>query len=127
VLNVASHGRPFPVPQIYFKNQVPAPGRAHPAHLPLHEVLKIVIDSFTSATERHIEVRHACFFAAWLALPRICVLTCALQVGDGLEMYIVLAKGRTLQSMGVDAQAQEVSARPDGERVFVLRRDLKKD
>jgi hypothetical protein len=43
--------------QIYFKNQTPAPGKVHPTHLPLHEVLALVIDSFTSATERHIEVR----------------------------------------------------------------------
>ena len=43
--------------QIYFKNQKAAPGTAHPAHLPLPDVLSIVIDSFTSATERHIEVR----------------------------------------------------------------------
>ncbi len=42
--------------QIYFKNQTPAPGTSHPAHLPLTDVLALVIDSFTSATERHIEV-----------------------------------------------------------------------
>ena len=44
--------------QIYFKNQVPPPGVAggHPTHLPLDRVLSIVTDSFTSATERHIEV-----------------------------------------------------------------------
>jgi hypothetical protein len=42
--------------QIYFKNQVAAAGMTHPAHLPLSDVLSIVIDSFTSATERHIEV-----------------------------------------------------------------------
>ena len=46
-----------PDAQIYFKNQKAAPGTAHPAHLPLPDVLSIVIDSFTSATERHIEVR----------------------------------------------------------------------
>ncbi|KZV67924.1 N-terminal nucleophile aminohydrolase [Peniophora sp. CONT] len=95
--------QPFLDNQIYFKNQVAPPGQAHPTHLPLQEVLNIVIDSFTSATERHIEV------------------------GDGLEMYIVVAKGRSLQSMGMNIDAQEVSARPDGERVFVVRRDLKKD
>lgn len=43
--------------KIYFKNQTPAQGSPHPAHLPLPDVLSIVIDSFTSATERHIEVR----------------------------------------------------------------------
>lgn len=45
------------VSQIYFKNQAPPQGSAHPAHLPLRHVLQLVIDSFTSATERHIEVR----------------------------------------------------------------------
>jgi hypothetical protein len=39
-------------------------------------------------------------------------------------MYIVIAKGSSLQP-GIDAQ--EVSTRTDGERVFVVRRDLKKD
>lgn len=52
-----------------------------------------------------------------------------IQVGDGLEMYIVLAKGKAPQ--GLDsikgAQVQELSTRSDGERVFVLRRELKKD
>jgi hypothetical protein len=42
--------------QIYFKNQTPAPGTAHPVHLALEDVLALVIDSFTGATERHIEV-----------------------------------------------------------------------
>ena len=46
--------------QIYFKNQTPARGVSHPAHLLLPDVLSIVIDSFTSATERHIEV---CFYS----------------------------------------------------------------
>ena len=45
------------VRQIYFKNQKAAAGQTHPTHLPLSDVLAIVIDSFTSATERHIEVR----------------------------------------------------------------------
>ena len=47
------------VRQIYFKNQKAAAGQTHPTHLPLSDVLAIVIDSFTSATERHIEVRLA--------------------------------------------------------------------
>ena len=42
--------------QIYFKNQTPAPGTSFPKHLPLPTVLSLVIDSFTGATERHIEV-----------------------------------------------------------------------
>lgn len=49
----------FFVLQIYFKNQTPAPGASFPKHLPLFTVLSLVIDSFTGATERHIEV---CFF-----------------------------------------------------------------
>lgn len=43
--------------QIYFKNQQPIPGGPpHPVHLPLSRVIALVTDSFTSATERHIEV-----------------------------------------------------------------------
>ena len=41
--------------QIYFKNQT----GEHPTHLPLPHVLQLVTDSFTGATERHIEVRAA--------------------------------------------------------------------
>ena len=48
--------------QIYFKNQQSPAGSSHPVHLPLPDVLSIVIDSFTSATERHIEVGHLLFF-----------------------------------------------------------------
>ncbi|KAJ3518189.1 hypothetical protein NLJ89_g35 [Agrocybe chaxingu] len=89
---------------IYFKNQTPAPGTAFPKHLPLSTVLPLVIDSFTSATERHIEV------------------------GDGLEIYIVLSKGSTaLQSLQTIRGIQELTATNDGERVFVIRRELKKD
>src|ERR1700722_17256759 len=47
----------FEIVQIYFKNQAPAPGTSHARHLPLREVVSIVIDSFTGATERHIDVR----------------------------------------------------------------------
>ena len=46
----------LPSRQIYFKNQQSPAGSSHPVHLPLQDVLSIVIDSFTSATERHIEV-----------------------------------------------------------------------
>ncbi|TFK48820.1 N-terminal nucleophile aminohydrolase [Heliocybe sulcata] len=95
--------QPFLDNQIYFKNQQPAPGTAHPAHLPLPHVLSLVIDSFTGATERHIEV------------------------GDGLEIYVVLAKGRDLSGLEGFAGLQEVSSRSDGERIFVIRRELKKD
>jgi 20S proteasome subunit beta 6 len=63
-----------------------------------------VTDSFTSATERHIEV------------------------GDGLEMYVVLARGRGTQGLEGIAGIQEISTNStDSERVFVVRRDLKKD
>jgi hypothetical protein len=47
------------LPQIYFKNQIAAPGTSFPKHLPLTDVVSLVTDSFTSATERHIEVRHS--------------------------------------------------------------------
>lgn len=76
-------------------------------------------DSFTSATERHIEV------------------------GDGLEIYIILAKGKTLAGLGLDGvkglsevtptvddsdgSASEGESVSEGERIFVLRRELKKD
>ncbi|PBK67225.1 N-terminal nucleophile aminohydrolase [Armillaria solidipes] len=95
--------QPFLDNQIYFKNQTPAPGTSHPAHLPLTDVLALVIDSFTSATERHIEV------------------------GDGLEMYVVLAKGSPLQGLELVQGVQEMSSTTDGERVFIVRRNLKRD
>jgi len=95
--------QPFLDNQIYFKNQTAAPGFSHPAHLPLPDVLSIVIDSFTSATERHIEV------------------------GDGLEMYIVLAQGRTLPETVTGLLPEELPSKGDGQKVFLLKRDLKKD
>lgn len=49
-------------PQIYFKNQTAPSGSAHPTHLPLAHVLSLVIDSFTSATERHIEVSYYYYY-----------------------------------------------------------------
>jgi len=95
--------QPFLDNQIYFRNQTPAPGTSHPTHLPLPDVLSIVIDSFTSATERHIEV------------------------GDGLEMYVVLAKGRSTEELSSIRGAQELTTRADGDRMFIVRRELKKD
>jgi 20S proteasome subunit beta 6 len=50
-----------------------------------------------------------------------------IQVGDGLEMYVVLAKGRTLQGLEGIKGMQELTTTDDGERVFVVRRELKKD
>jgi len=96
--------QPFLDNQIYFKNQTPAPGTPFLKHLPLPTVLSLVIDSFTGATERHIEV------------------------GDGLEIFVVLAKNsNSLQSLQGYAGVQEVTTNEDGERVFVIRRELKKD
>ncbi|KAF8516452.1 nucleophile aminohydrolase [Hysterangium stoloniferum] len=95
--------QPFLDNQIYFKNQTPALGTSHPTHLPLRHVLELVIDSFTSATERHIEV------------------------GDGLEIYIVLARGRGLHGLESLTRFEELTTHGDGERLFVVHRDLKKD
>ncbi|KAJ6467189.1 20S proteasome subunit [Mycena vitilis] len=83
--------QPFLDNQIYHKNQTPQPGSAHPTHLPLPHVLSLVIDSFTSATERHIEV------------------------GDGLE---ILDKVQGIT---------EVANIAGGERMFAIRRNLKRD
>jgi len=95
--------QPFLDNQIYFKNQQAAVGQSHPLHLPLSDVLAIVIDSFTSATERHIEV------------------------GDGLEIYVVLAKGTSAQGLDSVRGMSELTANSDGDRVFLIRRELKKD
>jgi len=98
--------QPFLDNQIYFKNQTPVLGTAHPTHLPLRHVVELVIDSFTSATERHIEV------------------------GDSLEMYIVLARGRSLAGLEGLKGVKELTsagAAGDGERLFVLRKELKRD
>lgn len=108
-----------PLWKIYYKNQKPSADAPFPVHLPLSHVLSIVTDSFTSATERHIEV------------------------GDGLEIYLILAKGKTLSGLGLesvrgmseitstsedsDGSASEGETFSEGERVFVIRRDLKKD
>ncbi|KAG9108151.1 Proteasome subunit beta type-6 [Ceratobasidium sp. 392] len=92
--------QPFLDNQIYFKNQQ----GAHPQHLPLPHVLALVTDSFTSATERHIEV------------------------GDGLEIYVLLAPGHAATALAQVAGASEVTSdTAAGERVFVIRRELKKD
>ncbi|PSR70904.1 hypothetical protein PHLCEN_2v13218 [Hermanssonia centrifuga] len=95
--------QPFLDNQIYFKNQLAAPNQPHPVHLPLSDVLSIVIDSFTGATERHIEV------------------------GDGLEIYVVLAHGRSVQGLEGVPGVQELTTSGEGDRVFVIRRELKKD
>jgi 20S proteasome subunit beta 6 len=48
-------------------------------------------------------------------------------VGDGLEIYVVLAKDSTSFQGLENVAAQEMTAANDGERVFVIRRELKKD
>ena len=63
--NQASHSSHCPlngantrvISQVYFKNQTVVHGESFPSHLPLTSVLKLIVDAFTSATERHIEVR----------------------------------------------------------------------
>ncbi|QRV77057.1 amino-terminal nucleophile aminohydrolase [Ceratobasidium sp. AG-Ba] len=91
--------QPFLDNQIYFKNQQ----GAHPQHLPLPHVLALVTDSFTSATERHIEV------------------------GDGLEIYVLLAPGAGDELVGMAGASEVTTETSAGERVFVIRRELKKD
>ncbi|CAE6400549.1 20S proteasome subunit beta 6 [Rhizoctonia solani] len=92
--------QPFLDNQVYFKNQQ----GSHPDYLPLPRVLGLVIDSFTGATERHIEV------------------------GDGLEIYVILAPGRAPGELSNVSGISEVTAETaTGERVFVIRRELKKD
>ena len=50
------------------------------------------------------------------------------QVGDGLEIYVVLAKNsNSLQGLQSYRGIQEMTVGAGGERVFVIRRDLKKD
>lgn len=101
------------IDQIYFKNQVPEPGAAPriPGNLPLDTVLSIVIDSFTSATERHIEV------------------------GDGLEMYVVMNKGRKTDDLlgkgtlpeGITVEELGTLGSGENERTFLVYRPLKRD
>ena len=104
-----------------FKNQMPTPEASipEPGHLPLPHALRIVMDSFTSATERHIEV------------------------GDGLEVFIVRSmKPRASEETATTAQqpAMDISLEQfgavdalGGEDAFtpgacmVIRRELKKD
>jgi 20S proteasome subunit beta 6 len=42
-------------------------------------------------------------------------------------MYVILAKGRSAQGLQGVSGIQELSTNPDGDRVFVIRRELKKD
>jgi len=88
--------QPFLDNQIYFRNQTPAPGEAPPipGNLPLATVLGIVCDAFTSATERHIEV------------------------GDCLELIVVLAAGRTTDDLV--AKEGQPSLLPEGMAVELI-------
>lgn len=103
---------PRPRAQIYFKNQTypsaeltPTPGQ-----LPLSTVLSLVADTFTSATERHIEV------------------------GDGLEIFIVMSLPvggweEGLKNVGQGAEVLESLGTVGGceTRLLIVRRELKKD
>ncbi|EJT51714.1 20S proteasome beta-type subunit, Pre7p [Trichosporon asahii var. asahii CBS 2479] len=106
--------QPFLDNQIYFRNQTFPPGvpRPIPGNLPLGTVISIVLDSFTSATERHIEV------------------------GDSLEMYIVMNKGRKTDDLlggefklpeGVEINEVPPLGDGRGERTFLLVAPLKRD
>lgn len=103
--------QPFLDNQIYFKNMTfPAGEKPIPGNLPLSTVLGLVIDSFTSATERHIEV------------------------GDGLEMYVVMNKGRATEDLLAGGLPDDVSVEEvpllgegGGERTFKVYRSLKRD
>ncbi|KAJ7200321.1 20S proteasome subunit [Mycena pura] len=95
--------QPFLDSQIYFKNQTPSPGSTQPTHLPLSRVLSLSLDSFKKAADRHI------------------------QVGDGVELYVVLAKGSSLQGLETVQGVTELTSTPGGERIFVVRRNMKRD
>lgn len=110
-----------------YKNQQPTPNRPipEPGNYDLATVLRITMDSFTSATERHIEV------------------------GDGLEMFIVrnspaatagnsvdttVAQGFSAKTAALDLPALfgavEAMGGEDEQTpgtTMVVRRELKKD
>jgi 20S proteasome subunit beta 6 len=73
--------------------------------------LALVVDSFTSATERHIEV------------------------GDGLEVYVVMNKGRATDDLlgegnlaaGIKVEELGTMGEGEGERTFLVTRPLKRD
>ncbi|WWD21192.1 hypothetical protein CI109_105676 [Kwoniella shandongensis] len=105
--------QPFLDNQVYFKNQQPEPGAAPfvAGNLPLSTILSLVVDSFTSATERHIEV------------------------GDGMEIYVVMNKGRTtddligpgILSEGMHVEELGALGEGGGERTFLVTSPLKRD
>ena len=99
--------------QIYFRNQLPAPDAEPfiPGNLPLATVLSLVVDSFTSATERQIEV------------------------GDGLELYVVMNRERNVDDLlgdgmlgaGMEVVELGTMGQGDVERTFLVTRSLKRD
>ncbi|KAF7292223.1 N-terminal nucleophile aminohydrolases [Mycena indigotica] len=92
--------QPFLDSQIYPKSsQPPTPGSA--THLSLARVLALVMDSYKHAADR---LSHD-------------------QIGDGLEVYIVLSKGTSTQGLNIEG-VSEVTSIPGGERIFLLRRSL---
>jgi 20S proteasome subunit beta 6 len=100
-----------------FKNQLSTPARPipEPGTMQLDQVLRIVMDGFTGATERHIEV------------------------GDGLEMFVVrtpVEEGKSAaagSASSVDLATLGAVEALGGEDEYqngacvVIRRELKKD
>ncbi|CAO1639410.1 unnamed protein product [Sympodiomycopsis kandeliae] len=106
--------QPFLDNQIMYRNQQPLPDRPipQPGLYDLPTVLRVTMDSFTSATERHIEV------------------------GDGLEMFIVrngpTSEGDQTSKMNLPELFGAVEAVGGEEEqtpgvTMVVRRELKKD
>ncbi|KAK7450651.1 Proteasome subunit beta type-6 [Stygiomarasmius scandens] len=95
--------QPYMDNQVNYKNQRSTHGSFRSTNLPLSSVLSLVMDSFANASERNAEV------------------------GDGIEICIVLAKGSSVQGLEKVPGAQEITATGDGERVFIVRRNLRKD
>lgn len=72
-----------------------------------------------------VDLFHAPLLPQFLVLTRLFFFS---QVGDGLEIYVVLAKNsNSLQGLQTIRDIQEVTSTSDGERTFVIRRELKKD
>ncbi|PWN39663.1 N-terminal nucleophile aminohydrolase [Ceraceosorus guamensis] len=103
--------QPFLDSQIMFKNQLSTPTRPlpEPGTMALPDVLRIVMDSFTSATERQIEV------------------------GDGLEMFVVRNPAEAASDGAASVQLNGAVEATGGEddqvegATLVLRKELKKD
>lgn len=118
--------QPFFDNQIMFKNQTSTPEHkvSEPGQMTLPEVLKIVVDSFTSATERHIEVGDG--------LEVFVVRTPAAKAADGPEAKAAGAAAVDLTSIPSDVPfsvAEAVGGEDEQQQgaVMVIRRELKKD